>query len=212
MPKIVMDADVFRSVMQVITERGYAGATTRQMAEAAGVSEVTLFRKYGSKAHLVKQAVAELASQLDFASAIHYTGDVSADLLRVVQKYEDAAVHFGHFFVALLPEVQRYPELIEIVGAPLGILKSVAQLLARYQEQGDLRQEDPLHAATALLGPLLYTSMLRGAASDVLIPPLDLQNLVVRYLEGHRSDSAIRGDDRPGGSAQSCSKPAVRRR
>ena len=42
MPKIITDEEIYQAVMQVVSERGYAGATTKQMAEAANVSEVTL--------------------------------------------------------------------------------------------------------------------------------------------------------------------------
>ena len=54
MPKIVHDKDIYQAVIQVISECGYAGATTRQMADVANVSEVTLFRKYGTKLQLIK--------------------------------------------------------------------------------------------------------------------------------------------------------------
>jgi AcrR family transcriptional regulator len=188
MPKIVKDADIFLAVINVITERGYAGATTKQMAEAAGVSEVTLFRKYGSKAQMVRQAISVIADQEDFESAVHYTGDVTVDLLRIVQKYQDSAVRFGHFFAALLSEMQRYPELIESISTSVGIMKNIGQLMERYQENGVLRKEHPLHAVTTLLGPLIYTGMIRKAVPDGLLPPLDLQDHVTRYLEGHRSD------------------------
>ena len=85
MPKIIDDEKVYRAAMQVVIERGYARAKTKEIAEAAGISEVTLFRKYGSKAGLVKQAITATAVQMDFTSASHYTGDVAADLERVVQ-------------------------------------------------------------------------------------------------------------------------------
>ena len=57
MPKIVKDEDIYSAVIQVITEKGYVGATTRQMAEAADVSEVTLFRKYGSRYDLYNRGI-----------------------------------------------------------------------------------------------------------------------------------------------------------
>jgi len=37
--------------------RGYAGTSTREIAEAAGVSEALLFRHFGTKAHLFELAV-----------------------------------------------------------------------------------------------------------------------------------------------------------
>jgi len=57
MPKIVEDKTVYRAVLQTVFERGYAGATTKEMAAAADISEVTLFRKFGTKGQLGKQAL-----------------------------------------------------------------------------------------------------------------------------------------------------------
>ena len=56
MPKIIEDENVYRAAVQVVIKRGYSGATTKQIAEAAGISEVTLFRKYGNKAQLIAQS------------------------------------------------------------------------------------------------------------------------------------------------------------
>ncbi len=42
---------------QVYAETGYRGATTRRIAQAAGVNEVTLFRHFGSKEALIQEAL-----------------------------------------------------------------------------------------------------------------------------------------------------------
>ncbi|MDQ2670853.1 MAG: TetR/AcrR family transcriptional regulator [Gemmatimonadota bacterium] len=42
---------------RVYAEHGYAGTTTRRVAEAAGVNEVTLFRHFGTKDRLLAEAV-----------------------------------------------------------------------------------------------------------------------------------------------------------
>ena len=44
---------------QVYAEAGYRGATTRRIAAAAGVNEVTLFRQFGSKDALMREAIAQ---------------------------------------------------------------------------------------------------------------------------------------------------------
>lgn len=41
--------------MQVFAEAGFRGATTRRIAEAAGVNEVTLFRQFKSKTALINE-------------------------------------------------------------------------------------------------------------------------------------------------------------
>lgn len=43
---------------RVYAEMGFRGATTRRIADEAGVNEVTLFRLFGSKAQLIGEAIA----------------------------------------------------------------------------------------------------------------------------------------------------------
>lgn len=45
------------AAVRVYAECGFRGATTRRIAEAAGVNEVTLFRLFGSKAALISAAI-----------------------------------------------------------------------------------------------------------------------------------------------------------
>lgn len=184
MPKIIEDEQVFLAALQTITERGYAGATTKQIAEAANMSEVTLFRKYGSKAALIKQAMTAMAEQLDFETATQYSGDVLADLQRIVAMYQGAAEIKGQFIYTIVLEVQRYPELAEAIGTPLEMFQRIAQLLLRYQEEGILKSEHPMHALAGLLGPLMATNMIRNIAHGLPFPPPDLDNLVTVFLNG----------------------------
>ena len=184
MPKIIEDEQVYLAALQTITERGYAGATTKQIAEAAHMSEVTLFRKYGSKAELIKQAITAMAEQLDFESATQFTGDVSVDLRRVVQMYQGAAEESGQFIYTIILEIQRYPELAEAISTPLEMFRCIAQLIARYQEEGVLKQEPPMQALAGLLGPLIATNMMRNAVKGIPLPPPDLENHVACFLNG----------------------------
>ena len=59
--KIAANGDARQALIEaarlVFTEQGYAGATTRAIANRAGVNEVTIFRQFGSKANLFKEAV-----------------------------------------------------------------------------------------------------------------------------------------------------------
>ena len=143
-----------------------------------------MFRKYGSKIHLVKKSIASIIDQIDFEGAANYSGDLQADLLRVVEAYRDSAVKHGQFFAILLSEMPRYPEMMEMTDTPFTIFKRIGGLLARYQNEGVLRQEHPFHAVAALLGPLIHVAMMRSAMQDSALPQLDLSNHVAGYLEG----------------------------
>jgi AcrR family transcriptional regulator len=49
--------DLLQTAAVVFTEKGYAAATSRDLARAAGVSESVLYRHFGSKAGLFAEAV-----------------------------------------------------------------------------------------------------------------------------------------------------------
>lgn len=187
MPKILEDEKIYHAVIQVVSERGYVGATTKQMADAAEVSEVTLFRKYENKAQLVKQAISYIVAQTNFASSARYTGDIHADLLRVVQAYQDTAVKHGLFIFALFADLTRHPELINSMEEPFSIFQSIGALIARYQNEGALITEHPLHAVANLLGPLMYIAIIRRENLDSSVLPIDLSKHVTLFLEGRRT-------------------------
>jgi AcrR family transcriptional regulator len=184
MPKVIADMQIFQAVMEIIAARGYAGATTRQIAEAAGVSEVTLFRKYGSKAELVKRTISSLVEQSEFESATQYTGDIRADLLRVLKSYQEGVIRNEHFFFVLFAELSRNPELADSFSQPMGLFQSIGQLLARYQAEGVLKPENPLHSVASLLGPLIYSSMIARSAGKDFVAPMQIDPHVRYFLEG----------------------------
>lgn len=184
MPKIIEDEKIFEAVLKVVAERGYTGATTKQMADAAEISEMTLFRKYENKAQLVGRAVGFVLKSSEFAEAAEYSGDVRADLLRVVQAYQNMAVSYGHFFLALFSEFSRYPELSGAMEEPFGVFMRISELMARYQAEGVLHKEPPLQAVATLLAPVMYVSTIRKALGGDHLPALDFEAYVGSFLGG----------------------------
>ena len=47
--------------IRIFAEAGYHGTTTRRIAQEAGVNEVTLFRQFGSKESLIREALVAVA-------------------------------------------------------------------------------------------------------------------------------------------------------
>ena len=188
MPKILEDEQIYHAVIQVVSERGYVGATTKQMADAADVSEVTLFRKYGSKQELVKQAISSIINQTEFATAAEYTGDIHADLIRILEAYKDSAVMHGDFVSALFLELSRHPELVDTIDEPLSIFLGIGELIARYQDEGLLKKGHPLHIVAILLGPMMYAAIMRKAIPVAELPVVDLSNYLNDFVNGYQID------------------------
>ena len=183
MPKIVTDQEVFNAVLQTLVESGYAGATTKSIAELANVNEATLFRKYGSKEQLVNQAIMFKIQEADIESVIYYTGDIREDLLRIVKRFFHQQER-DQLFMVLISELRRFPELQTTISAPISVMMKFGQLLARYQSEGVLRPEHPFHAVAALAGPLVMIRLLNSSHPQMPMPDPDLATHVENYLSG----------------------------
>jgi len=55
MKKTDTNKRLLEATLKLISEKGYMGATTREIAQEAGVTELTLFRHFGSKEKLFKE-------------------------------------------------------------------------------------------------------------------------------------------------------------
>ncbi|WP_206424348.1 TetR/AcrR family transcriptional regulator [Cohnella candidum] len=80
---------ILLAAIDLMAEKGYDGTTTKEIAAAAGVNEVTLFRHFGTKQKLLEAAFhryhyAEEMTKL-FAESLN--GDLYADLLLVSRTY-----------------------------------------------------------------------------------------------------------------------------
>ena len=202
MPKIIDDERVFRAAIQAVIERGFARATTKQIAEAAGISEVTLFRKYESKSEVVKQAIFATAVQMDFTAASDYTGDVAADLQRVVAAYQALSAQHGQFITTLMGEIARHPELGDLLDDYSIYLATLldcpqpavvgARLAQRLSEAGI-----PVTVLVAPIIPVINDAEIerivetvaeagaRGAGYVLLRLPLEINRLFQDWLQTH---------------------------
>lgn len=190
MARSVTDHQILEAALEIITQRGYAGATTREIAMAAGINEVTLFRRYGNKENVLK-AVVEQEAKKFAAAGIHPTGDLDADLVRAVTFYQKLMQSRGRIITAIMNEVPRQPELMGIIQKPLSIFGEVVALIEHYQNAGMLAKDNPLQVCIALLGPLMLEHVIisiQPAFSEMTLEPAEH---VKAFLHGH----AVRHDD-----------------
>ena len=185
MPKKIDDHKVYEAAIATIIEHGYSGATTKLIAEAAEINEVTLFRRYGSKAQLVADAVAHAEFAFDMGD-IRYTGDLHSDLMQILTGYQRSQEIHGRLFPIIMAEMSRHSDLQETIQGPTNVIQKIGNLLIRYQQEGMLEEEHPLQAVGALVGPLIINSMIRQAGIEKTLPPIDLETHVQRYINGRK--------------------------
>src|SRR3954466_9683879 len=71
---------ILSAAQRVYAEHGFRGATTRRIAETAGVNEVTLFRIFGSKDALLAEAVRPNGARREVAVLTSDPADPEAEL------------------------------------------------------------------------------------------------------------------------------------
>lgn len=189
MPAAIDQTRILDSVLTVWREHGYQGSSTRRIAALAGISEMTLFRRYGDKAALFRAALEFEAGQFR-ADAIHYTGSLEIDLERIVGAYESLLERSGPIILDFLLEAPRNPELAQIRPVPLEAIAHIAAVMERYQQEGRLRQHPPVNAVLVLLSPLLTAALLRQAQPQLGLT-LDRHQCVQSFLQGWELEHTI---------------------
>jgi AcrR family transcriptional regulator len=188
---VIDEQHLFEVAASLFVQHGYAGTTTKEIAEATGVNEATLFRRYGSKLQLLEKAINHQWRDVPLAH-VTYTGDVNRDLAAIVEAYVETNRLRGPILQALLAELARSPDLRGAFGAAARNIATVASIVERHQAEGRLRSEDSMHTVNALIGPLMVSEMFRGAGLETTTP-IDADEHVSRFLEGRVGTSSVRG-------------------
>ena len=186
MPKRIDVEGLFDAVVSVFAERGYAAATTQEIAARAGVNEVTLFRRYGTKAALVSAALTHKLSSSPFAT-LHASDDVSADLLAIATAYDETNRIWGGAVMTLIAEIPRHPELRVAVADLQPNLLNASSIIAAHQARGAIGPGNPFQLLGALLAPLLAAGMWARANSEPVLPGFAPAPVVDAFLYGHSS-------------------------
>lgn len=125
--------------MEIFSERGYKGATTKEIADRAGCNEVTLFRHFGTKETLFEESLQRFTppSIMPTAQSNHVTGDVKTDLTGIANRYFDAAIEQLPYIRMSLIELPRNPELARLVALiPVHMASNVNEYFNKMYEDG----------------------------------------------------------------------------
>jgi AcrR family transcriptional regulator len=186
MPKIIDETKIFSAAMNILMSLGYDGATTKEIADIAGVNEVTIFRKYGSKAGLFEKAIEYQLGDAPLTK-VAYTGNLEIDLLAIVESYVETNEAFGDIIPIILLELPRNPDLQGSIGTPWKNLQGIFKIIQEYQQQGLLKNESPFTTVSALMGPIMINQMFRHANLKLPAPAIDPQVHVDAFLHGRKN-------------------------
>jgi AcrR family transcriptional regulator len=164
---------------QVFAKLGYLGCTTRRVAQEAGVNEVTLFRHFGSKDTLIREALAHV-ERTTVAGLPTDPKDPAGELLAWAhQVYANLSAQ-RVLIRRVVGETVERPEIAPVVceGAQ-GEHHCLRHYLEEVRRRGLAGAEFNAEGVSSmLLGALFADAMMR----DLMPPTLSVDDMVRDYV------------------------------
>lgn len=190
---------LLEAAARVFARHGLTGATTRAIAEEAGVNEVTLFRHFHSKDGLLAAVVGQ-----NFGADAHPTIDapppetanLRADLLAHAHRYSKLLEQNLPLVRTMIGEIHhrhRDQERQVFMGIFGPVKADLFKRIESAHTKGELRPEVRCDLVADLFGAMIFTGVLRRAAPSIIID-YDAET----YLEG-AVDLVLAGAATPGG-------------
>ena len=154
---------------RVYAEAGYRGATTRRIAVEAGVNEITLFRHFGSKDALIREAITRAGS----SPSSHQLPETPRDPARELRDW--ARAHITELrgrrslIRTCMGEIAEHPGIFNRESSPPAqAAKALCHYLRRLRDAGIAKaQFDEVAASTMLMGVLFADAMGRDIMPDL---------------------------------------------
>ena len=191
-PRIARTREVvFAAAIDIVAERGFAGATIDAIARRAGVARSTIYRNWPNRIDLLLEAT---ATEIGGIEAIP-VGDLRRDLVTLVRHLADvlASDRLGSIAAALIVESRRDAELDALRERFLGHRRrAVGNVMRAAIERGEVRADtDVLAAVDELSAAVFYRVMILRIAVDEAWA----ERLADRWIESHGVDRTEKGDE-----------------
>jgi len=160
-------SQILREAMRLFSQRGFRGTTTKEIAQASGVSEAMVFRHFATKEELY-------TAILDYKACVTGTDHPEEILKELTESKDDRFVFESLAFRALEfhrsdPEFQRLLLHSALEGHQLArmfwerMVLHIYEVLGNYirerQREGAFRNVDPLVVVRAFTGMLIHHSL-----------------------------------------------------
>jgi AcrR family transcriptional regulator len=175
------------AALEMFSRRGMA-ATTREIADAAGVNEVTLFRLFESKDQLLAAVVAEVvraeSEALDRVDLVDF--DIRRDITAVAEVFYATHEKYQAFLRTMLAH-RFQPKLTEDIMRD--VIQPLRQKFIGYLEEGQRRgvirpQLDLSPAVDAFTGMIFAAVLRRAVFSPGYTRETYLRTCVDLFLQG----------------------------
>ncbi len=177
---------ILQAAAKIISQKGYARATTRLIAQEADVNEVTLFRHFGSKQNLLTALVEDFdrVSALTEAMKNNFTGDLQHDLLVMGNIFFQAIMARHEAIRLMLCESAEFPDLREALAHnPRHLRQQLAAYLAEQIAEGKVRALQTEVMAQMFWGMFFAYGISVQILKEEIEPAISPEDLVANFVD-----------------------------
>jgi len=132
---------IMLAAIDLMAEKGYAGVSTKEIAAAAGFSEMTLFRHFGSKQNLLETTVDRFyyTAEMKKLFSEKLVWDLQTDLLLVSRTYHESMNRNRKTLMIIMKEAHNLPGFRERVHKhPQQLKEMLTQYFETMQKKGKM--------------------------------------------------------------------------
>jgi AcrR family transcriptional regulator len=182
---------ILSSTVDLMSEKGYKAVTIKEIATAASVSEMTVFRTFGSKKAILEAVIDNYLFSAPIEQTIHknITYELEKDLLMISKLYHDVLKRNKKIYLISIMERKTMPEIhLGVHNNASKFLKIVTEYLHVMQQKGKVVQGNPKTQALTIMkynyGKFVSGTLLEGIESAVVDDDLEVAiSIIARGLK-----------------------------
>jgi AcrR family transcriptional regulator len=176
---------IIDAAADVFTENGFSRTTTRSIAKAAGVSEVTLFRHFETKENLMNEAMDTYGSPfLVRTIESRLTGDYRQDMLMMGNFFMKALLERSGAICFAISESRHFPAMRKLFAKmPEQLWDMLARYLQKKMDEGVLHKLHTGAAAQSFFGMFFAYAISREALKLGPKPEITAQEATDQIVE-----------------------------
>ncbi|MFN2144583.1 MAG: TetR/AcrR family transcriptional regulator [Anaerolineales bacterium] len=176
---------IMQAASRLFAEKGYAGTTTRAIAELAEVNEVTIFRHFGTKDNLAREIMDRFGGMAIAAELEkRFSGEIHQDLMRIGQVMMMVMTERNDAMRMAICEAGNFPEFQDVAAEnPRQLRRMLARYFERQMAEGHIRSGHPEVLAQAFLGMFFSYTVLQGFLLDSLSPEVTDEEIVTQFVD-----------------------------
>jgi AcrR family transcriptional regulator len=177
----VRDA-LLKATLKLFAELGSRGATTRRIAQEAGVNEVTLFRHFPNKKALIHAAMCSFVENTQYLRLPSVPVEPAAELTDWARDHHKHLYRLRSLIRTSMGEFEEHPEQCkQAMCVSISIHNELTDYLNEARKRGIVTGEfDPAAAASMLMGTLFADAMGRDPMPERY--PYSMREGIDRYL------------------------------